>query len=532
MNISLLTRRIVKIQVFSVVLLAGIVIVGTAVEAHGQGGLRWVRGGGSIPSNAVEGGTDSDGSTLYVCRTSHRGTSVPGKVVGSRCNYNWGTTEYNSSTFDILVGSGAYWTRNLNTRTAVVGGASNTETYYVCRANASGGSHPGRMQGGKCNYGFGGRGYAATSFEVLNGNVRNATAGVSLLDAATRADTTAVRAALRAGQAINQKNAKGQTALMLAASKRAADVVRILLNEGATVDVRDNEGFTALGYAAFYGDAYSVRHLLRAGANLGSRTDAGHTPLYYAAASGDVATVRAILADGSFRGLDSGVAGFPLHGAAAYDRVAIIDMLINDEEIDADRLDANGQTAIMVAARNNKAAAVRALLRSGADLSIRTANNWEIFGLAAVSNATDVLGVLLTSEKFSVRSPIAESALRLTARDSKIPALNYLIQRGVDPNAVQRDVGSTPLMLAATAGHDGVTEALLKARVNVNAKNNRGETALILAASGGKRDVVKLLIKAGADVNAADNNGKTALQYATQNNHNDTRKDLEKAGAQ
>ncbi len=530
MNIPNSTHKLIIAHLFSVLLVAGIMIAGFSAEANAQG-MRWAHGGGSTTSNAVVGGTDSDGSTLYICRTSHRGTPLPGKVVGTKCNYNWGTTEYTSGTFDILIGSGSYWTRSLNTRTAVVGGVGDGETFYVCRAFASGGSHPGRLQDGKCNYSYGGRGYAVTNFEVLNGNVSNAITALSLLDAAERSDLSGVRSALRAGQPINQRNSKGQTALMLAASKGAVDVVRLLLYEGAAVDARDDQGFTALGYGAFYGDPSTVRQLLGAGANLSSRTDAGHTPLYYAAASGSVDTVRTIIDDNAFDGFDSPGAGFPLHGAAAYDRTAVIDMLINREEYDIDRLDESGQTAIMVAARNNKPGAVRSLIRYNADLSIRAPNNYEVFALAAVHNATDVLGVLLSFERFSVGSPIVESAFRLTARDSKIPALNYLIKHGVDPNAVERDTGITPLMLAATAGHDGAASALLKARADLNARDAHGQTALIMAASGGKRNVVKLLIKAGANVKIVDNNGRSAVQYAAQNGHNDTRKDLEKAGA-
>jgi ankyrin repeat protein len=522
-------NRIVYKQ-FAYLLLLLALTAASSIETSAQGSLRWVRSDGRIPSSAVVGGEERNGAELYICRTSHNGTTLPGKVVGNQCNYNWGTTEYSSRTFEILTGSGEYWTDDINRRTAVVGGYGDGQSYYVCRASESGGVHPGRMQNGKCNYSFGGRGYASSNYEVLNGNVVGGNAGVvSLLDAAARGDSSEVRAALRAGQAINQKNTKGQTALMLAASKAAVDAVRVLLNEGATVDVRDNEGYTALGYAAFAGDASSVRQLLRAGANLTTRTNNGYTPLYFAAASGDVETVRAILSDPGYERASERAAGFPLHGAAAYDRTEVIAYLI-DEEFDVDEVDQNGQTPVMVAARNNKAAATRALIQAEADLTVRTPNNHDVFSLAAVSGSVDVLGVLLNSGKFTVKSPSAESGLRVAARDSKIPVITFLIGRGVDPNARLRDVGITPLMLAAGEGHDNAVKELIKANVDLDLRNNRGETALILAAAAGKKDVVKALLRAGADRSIADNNGKTALDHAVQNKHGDTRKELEKGG--
>ncbi len=501
------------------------------LEASAQGSMRWVRSNGRIPNNSIVGGEERNGTELYICRTTHSGTTLPGKVVGDQCNYNWGTREYTSRNFEVLVGGGEYWTRDLRTRTAVVGGSSNSDYFYVCRANASGGTHPGRLQNGKCNYSFGGSGYASNDFEVLNGRVAGGAAGaISLLEAATDGETSQVRAALRAGQAINQKNTKGQTPLILAASKGHSDVVRLLLDEGATVDVRDNDGFTALGYAAYAGDPTSVRLLLRSGANLGSRTNNGYTPLYWAAASGSVETVQAITNDPGYQRLGERGLGFPLHGAAAYDRVEVLEYLINEEEVDVNQLDANGYTPIMTAARNNKAGATRALIQAEADLSIRTPNNHDVFSMAAVSDAVSVMGVLMGMERFGVRSPSVESGFRVAARESKQAALNFLIQRGVDVNASARGVGMTPLMLAAQNGHDDSVKILLRATARVDPQNDKGETALILAAAAGKKDVVKLLLQAGADRSIADNNGRTALDYAIQNKHGDTRKELEKAG--
>lgn len=523
-----MSSKYIGLRTIFTTFLSILIIAGAAAVVSAQSDLRWVRGGSYVPSNAVEGGEDSNGDTLYICRTSHSGTTVPGKVVGGKCNYNWGTTEYASGTYDILVGTGEYWTRDLNTRTALAAAVGTGQDFYICSAHTQNGSHPGRLQNGKCNYSYGGRGYSTTDFEVLNGRAsgNDSAVTISLLDAASRGDAANVRAALKSGQAINQRNTKGQTALMLGASKAAPEVVRVLLYEGATVDARDNDGFTALALAAFAGDANSVRQLLRAGANASSKSNSGYTPLYWAAASGDIDTARAIIAE---LGNQERNTDFPVHGAAAYDRTEMIDYLINTEEYDVDDQDQYGQTALVVAARGDKAAAVTALIRAGADVTIRTSNNSEVFGLAAVSNSAAALGALLNSGKFPVKSPLVEAGLRTAAKNSKLQALNLLIQRGVNPNSPNNE-GNTALMLAAIEGHDDVAKALLAARVNIDAKNPRGETALILAASNGKRDVVKALIKAGADVRATDNNGKTAAQYAAQNGHNDTRKDLEKAG--
>ncbi len=88
------------------------------------------------------------------------------------------------------------------------------------------------------------------------------------------------------------------------------------------------------------------------------------------------------------------------------------------------------------------------------------------------------------------------------------------------------------LIRGATVGDKArITKALAeKADVNARAKFN-GTTALMHLAGGGHTELVKLLIKAKADVNAKDNQGRTALQFAQNQNHAEIVKILKEAGA-
>ncbi|MGQ7793850.1 DM9 repeat-containing protein [Faunimonas sp. B44] len=77
-----------------------------AVTNHSvlQGQARWTSFNGRIPSNAVDGGQEADGRTLYVCRVRHDGMVYAGKYrSGFRgCNYSDRGTEYSFDRFDIL----------------------------------------------------------------------------------------------------------------------------------------------------------------------------------------------------------------------------------------------------------------------------------------------------------------------------------------------------------------------------------------------------------------------------------------------
>ncbi|ODM93864.1 Natterin-4 [Orchesella cincta] len=68
--------------------------------------LSWVEGSGSdIPVNAVQGGQEADGETLYIGRVIHEGTVTVGKVHPSHgtCYVAYGGDELGFADYEILV---------------------------------------------------------------------------------------------------------------------------------------------------------------------------------------------------------------------------------------------------------------------------------------------------------------------------------------------------------------------------------------------------------------------------------------------
>lgn len=105
-------------------------------------------------------------------------------------------------------------------------------------------------------------------------------------------------------------------------------------------------------------------------------------------------------------------------------------------------------------------------------------------------------------------------ALHLAAADS-FPLTKILIEASSDVNK-RNCYGNTPLLSAALAGNFETVELLLANGANVNNQNNKGSTAMHFISYSESRDlnIARALIKAKADINIRDQKGYTPLLAA------------------
>lgn len=107
-----------------------------------------------------------------------------------------------------------------------------------------------------------------------------------------------------------------------------------------------------------------------------------------------------------------------------------------------------------------------------------------------------------------------ETALHIVTARRDLTWLGFLLQRGANPNARDKD-GMTPLMLATTLRFVDGAETLLSRKAKVDDTNNSGETALIRAVQLRDLAMVRLLLKNGADPDKQDTiSGQSARDYA------------------
>jgi uncharacterized protein len=160
---------------------------------------------------------------------------------------------------------------------------------------------------------------------------------------------------------------------------------------------------------------------------------------------------------------------------------------------------AQSSTPLVDAAKRGDREAVRALLRSRADVNLPQADG--------------------------------TTALHWAVRANDVDLVKSLLSAGANAKATNR-YGIAPIMLAATNGSVEALDALLKAGASARTETTEGEPVLLTAARTGNAAAVKLLVGRGADVNARERwFGETAVMWAAAENHADAVRVLAESGA-
>ena len=192
---------------------------------------------------------------------------------------------------------------------------------------------------------------------------------------------------------------------------------------------------------------------------------------------------------------------------------------------------AGTDTRLPDAAAHQDKAAVRALVKAGADVNAAQADGATALLWAAHWNDLEMAALLLQARaNVNAADDHGVTPLTLACENASGPMVEKLLEAGARADAAQTN-GVTPLMTAARTGNADVIKLLLARGANVNvAASETRQTALMWAAAERHLDVMRLLIDAGADVHAASKIGFTPLLFAARNGDIDGAKLLLAAG--
>ncbi len=271
-----------------------------------------------------------------------------------------------------------------------------------------------------------------------------------LLDAARRADASAVRALLREKVDVNVTEPDGTTPLHWAVRKNDLDVTRLLVRAGAKVGATTRYGVSPLYLASLNGNAAVANALVAAGADVNAANPGGETPLMTAARSGSASLVKLLVSKGA--------------NVNAAERV-------------------RGQTALMWAVQENHLAVAHLLVEVGANVDARTT--------AVVPDGTSGRPEA-TSGDIGAHGPGIY-------RSRAVPS----------PSG-----GMTPLLFAAREGSLDMARFLIESRADINLASANGTGPLVVAITNNHIELAMMLVEKGADVNAADAFHKRTPLYA------------------
>jgi ankyrin repeat protein len=167
--------------------------------------------------------------------------------------------------------------------------------------------------------------------------------------------------------------------------------VKLLLDRGIDPNTTDPRGLSVLMIAAHKGDAKIVGLLIERRANVGRRTAAGDTALLMAALNGDVTVIGKLLDAGAEINPAKGWA--PLHYAAFAGNAAAVKLLL-ERGANKDAIAPNGYTALMLAARNGKIEAARAILYVDPDVNFKSVSGETALSVAHKRERKDMEALL------------------------------------------------------------------------------------------------------------------------------------------
>lgn len=183
---------------------------------------------------------------------------------------------------------------------------------------------------------------------------------------------------------------------------------------------------------------------------------------------------------------------------------------------------------LFVAAVNDRAGEVKAILARGVDPNSIDKNGDPVIVAAARAGSAAVVDALLAAKvDVDKRNRWGDTALMVASLNGHAGIAKALRQKG----AAVTMKGWTPLIYAATGGHDDLVRWLLGEGSDVNAQSPNGTTALMMAVRENRYSTALLLIARGADVNRRNESGASALDWAKKNDDTQLVERLKRAGA-
>lgn len=286
-----------------------------------------------------------------------------------------------------------------------------------------------------------------------------------------------------------------------------------------------------------HNDEALIKSLVAKGVNLSLTDLSGNSTLMAALLAGRPRMASLLIPGSKQLEQENALGSRPIHIASARGYTAnVIDLL--EKNVDVNQADARGDTALMLAVKNNNADIAELLLDLGAKLYLVNDKKQSAADLAATTENPRIKALFSAygikpgpTGKAKVTASLDTFKTRVRKQGSRYagwPLLNIAIELGETSIANQLirqksnpglsgPEGNNALHMAARSGDSGTLRRLLQNGAMVNSVNHMNETALYLAVEAACLKCVRLLLANKANPAIANRHKITPLEVAVQN---------------
>ncbi len=376
---------------------------------------------------------------------------------------------------------------------------------------------------------------------------------------------------------LNKINKEGQTALGIAVKENHPKIVELLLNAGADeseltlnlkkggkrpidLEVIDDLTYSLLDYAydnnspdimemlirkgcrvhhyrrAFfaleavkYGHKKVLQALFDQGYGPDIHDEEGITPLMEAVKTKNTEIIQFLLDPQSYLKLVANQKRKKESALAPFELKEVIKKLVNLP-------DKEGMTPLHLAINNKDVETVELLLKSGASADLNDRYGRSLLMYAASEGNEKIFDLFLKYHlhlDLDHKDKNGGTLLHYAARGGNLKTFQTLKKWMGEKMMVnvQDKNGRTPLLLAASWGHDQMVTALIQQGANLNHQDHQGITALMEAAKNENTNTLRILLSHDAFPDLQSEGGKTALIHALLSKENEAASFLITAGS-
>ena len=359
--------------------------------------------------------------------------------------------------------------------------------------------------------------------------------------AALKGNEEMLRVLVELGGNINSVDINGDTALHTASATGSYSLVLTLINFGACIEAGAHIIDTPLHRAASQGNVSILKLLVDLGGNINAADGrSGNTPLHVAASYSQIPSVAALLEKNADINALNKAQETPLMNAlrsSAENRLSMFRILV-DHGADINTINAEGKTAMHIAAIHFDITVISALFELRADINCRDNNGNTPFHMSVKNLSSGELQCVFDSmgdSAFKIFSDLgmnvdtsqySTESLKEMGKECTERFLRFLYSHGANPMSPDNK-GVTPIYSAAVEGCTHCVQIIADLGGDINATDNRGFSpihAAVVSLLDNNRhkynailETIQILIQMGADLKIANNTGttpgKTAVRW-------------------